>query len=1093
MYRRELRDYCKVSTGVFRPEHSFRSGARKLTTLSVRLTVQFQSVLDTFTPHDTVFSFTAASELTESSLGSSMMLQPSAASLTSSSSSLRRRRLDEITEDAEESAPEVEINVKRPSQAEEPVAPSYGRRELDELPASAVLAKALLAKRREEAAATPPTGEKAQITTDNNPLLPAKDDLLLKPTAPSVPPSVDKALPDTPESTPPTTSEGELAKAPDFEAASNILLDATKKDTAEALTPRPLHSRHLSVAESDSISQWTSNVASYSAVPSKKKKLAPRPHVEATHRPKTSGTVDSSLNVRPVANLPNTIRVSNRHLVNLSGRPGSQQSTRSVPGRFAPSSSAPNGLPPLPSPSHVQSLYSPAESRPAISRPASVTTDAPTATPEKLRMMKALQLRKRSMLLAQRSSVTSPATSTTHNYVTTDSTSDPQALNSSQEHLANIDEESNLAQSSTTTSPTFMTNISEEPSTKASSYTDPDDASQNRRSLSSATSSSVTPRAIVQEKQNTGEDSNNERPPTRSGLRIGNLPQAQNSDAVFEKGSSILAKAPSTQGPEEPSYDLSPQEIPSSKIQSSEQSLRNGVISARTIEPTSEPPQTSKRFAPPEPLKLVATGDTFASDVSEDELLMDELQNATVQEAKPMSVARSPVTPIMSKGSSDRLREIMTKNTSSGSQARRSPGSTPDSKRSGSMRSTSTALPQWPPVQVESAAVPLTKKPTLGTGISKRIKALEVLTTKETTSHHPPAPVRETSSGRSALSAFMKRSSLLSNPPVPNASTNASPPKKLPVLTFPIDAKSAAEPKEHRRPSVDSYSQVQKGDSISVTAKIIRDPTSKHPPMSPSSSYNTPLNLFRSPLIVEHEKYDNLPRDQSLASVQSSTKSPTKSERGRFSFSSHRSNSNSNLPRSDSNHSRMSHASTYKKHGPRSASDTASIGEEKTKTSRTSRLMKRMSNMASSRNKNPSVPKAQPSPRQIQEQLEATRENSVSESVLHIVDIGDVNVQFPESLLWKRRFIRIDDQGYIIFSPPMTDANMRSISRKYHLSDFKRPSLPDVEREEIAWSIVLDLEDGRCVQCACESRSAQQQVLQCEYVLMLRCTWLTLF
>jgi hypothetical protein len=144
--------------------------------------------------------------------------------------------------------------------------------------------------------------------------------------------------------------------------------------------------------------------------------------------------------------------------------------------------------------------------------------------------------------------------------------------------------------------------------------------------------------------------------------------------------------------------------------------------------------------------------------------------------------------------------------------------------------------------------------------------------------------------------------------------------------------------------------------------------------------------------------------------------------------------------------------------------------------------MKRMSNLASSRNKNQAANKEQFRPEIIEEQAEPMRQDSVTDSTSHVVDIGDVNVQFPETLLWKRRFMRVDDQGYLIFSPAMRDANTKSISRQYHLGDFRKPSLPDLEREEMAWSIVLDLKDGRCVQCACESRRAQQQVLQSKHI-----------
>ncbi|KIX08268.1 uncharacterized protein Z518_02924 [Rhinocladiella mackenziei CBS 650.93] len=1053
--------------------------------LQVRLTVQFQSVLETFTPHDTVFSFTTASEVSESALGLCTMLLPSASSLTSSSSSLRRRRLDEITEDAEEGAVPPKENAARPAQSEEALTPTYGRCELDELPASAVLAKALLAKRKEEAAVT--------VITDSSPeelRPPRKDSLAPKPPISPLPPSIDKALPETPESTPPTTSEGEPPKPPDFEATSNILLDATAIDPPEPLTPRPgPQTRHLSAAESNSISQWSNNVASFAAVKPKKKKLGPRPHVDSAHRPKTSGTTDSSMNVRPVANLPNTIRVNNRSLVSLALRPGSQQSTRSTPGRFAPSSHSINSPPPLPSPSHLQALYKPGESRLTISRPASVTTETSTATPEKLRLMKALQLRKRNILLAQRASaVTSPPPPNAHTHnasessVSTHSSSNHLSPIPSREQLSNIDEESKITQSSSATSPTFTTNVSEEPSTKASSFTEQDDLARKRRSLSSATSSSITPKAPTQENPShvkSPASSTDNRPASRSGLGIAIVKPEELYEVVTKPASTETG---TSQGREieTPASQDDPRPISDERQQVSAPRKDSGLASS----PASESPSKSRRLGPPQPLRILSGGDASASDVSEDESLMDELQHATVHEAKPVSVARSPVTPIMSKGSSDRLREIVSKTSNSSYQARRSAGSTPDRNRSGSksgsIRSVSTALPQWPPVQTEPVQIPLSKKPTLGTGISKRIKALEVLTTKDMNSQQAHQPSRETITGRSAFSSFMKRSSFLLNQQPPNASTEASPPKQLPASTSQYDPGPSHATREPRRPSVDVHGSLQKGDTISVTARIVRDPSKQHPPISPSSSYNTPLNLFRSPLIVEHEKQDETSRDQSLALIQSATKSPTKSERGRFSFSSHRSASQTNLPRSESTHSKISHASTYKKHGPRSASDAASFSEEKSKGSRTSRLMRRMSNLTGSRNKSHSVSKEQAHPNTIQEQSEPAGGSSISESLLHVVDIGDVNVQFPESFLWKRRFMKIDDQGYLIFSPPMNDANPKNVKRKYHLSDFKRPSLPDLEREEMAWSIILDLKDGRCVQCACESKHAQHQVLQSE-------------
>ncbi|KIY03764.1 uncharacterized protein Z520_00455 [Fonsecaea multimorphosa CBS 102226] len=1079
--------------------------------LQVRLTVQFQSVLETITPHDTVFSFTAPSELSESALGLCTMLLPSASSLTSSSSSLRRRRLNEITEDAEDAVLPADEDkekekgnvglalrfltpkLEEASTVTSPASAAYGRHELDELPASAVLAKALLAKRKEEAAAAANSKPTSPPLPDKNIHPPRKESLLPSPKPPASPlpsplPSsiVDKELPATPDPTPPSTSEGEGPRAPDFEATSNILLETTTATAtagaSDPATPRP-HARHLSAAESDSISQWSSNVASYTTVKPKKKKLGPRPHVEPSHRPKTSGTTDSGTGIRPVANLPTSIRVNNKSLVSLGLRPGSQQSSRSVPGRFVPVGQSVSGAPPLPSPSYLHAPYNGGDSRSAILRPASVTGDASSTTPEKLRLMKALQLRKRNMLLAQRAASAASSTPST-TYIHNASESDASANGSSarlssipsQEQLSNVDEESKLTQSSYTTSPTIMTNISEEPSTKASSFSEQDDCSRTRRSLSSATSSSLTPKAFPQDDKTAVKSDGapvDVTPPATSERVTSDNEDNHVSRSDIKAALAYLEAKPANKGDNlvlesKPELNLDAEQQPSNPP------LTQDV----------ESPKKPRRLGPPQALKLLSGGNASTSDLSEDDSLMDEIQHATVHEAMPVSVARSPVTPIMSKGSSDRLRDMVAKPpTSSHSTGRPNLVTTPDGTRpsSGSVRSISTALPQWPPLPIESAQLPLTKKATLGTGISKRIKALEVLRTKDASPPRQPQPIRETSAGTSAFSTFMKRSSfLLNQQQPPNASTENSPPKQLPPMGAPYEPLLSVAIKEPRRPPSDAH-KLQKGETISVTARIVRDSSNKHPPLAPSSSYHTPLNLYRSPLIVEHEKADQPALDPALASSQPRVKSPTKSEKGRFSFSSHRSGSHTNLPRSESNLSKVSKSSHHRRHGPRSASDAASISEDKPKSSMTSRLMKRMSNLANARNRNQPATKDEVNQSQVnitQEQHDLTRENSIAESLMHVVDIGDVNVQFPESFLWKRRFIRIDDQGFLIFSQPMTDANSKSVSRKYHLSDFKRPSLPDLEREEMAWSVLLDLKDGRCVQCACESKQAQQQVLQ---------------
>jgi hypothetical protein len=94
------------------------------------------------------------------------------------------------------------------------------------------------------------------------------------------------------------------------------------------------------------------------------------------------------------------------------------------------------------------------------------------------------------------------------------------------------------------------------------------------------------------------------------------------------------------------------------------------------------------------------------------------------------------------------------------------------------------------------------------------------------------------------------------------------------------------------------------------------------------------------------------------------------------------------------------------------------------------------------------------------------------------VDIGEVNVQFPDALLWKRRFVRVDDQGYLVLTPANADSTQRNMVKRFHMTEFKTPCLPDEDREEMPNSIMLDLFNGSTLQCACESRQGQAFVLQ---------------
>lgn len=71
----------------------------------------------------------------------------------------------------------------------------------------------------------------------------------------------------------------------------------------------------------------------------------------------------------------------------------------------------------------------------------------------------------------------------------------------------------------------------------------------------------------------------------------------------------------------------------------------------------------------------------------------------------------------------------------------------------------------------------------------------------------------------------------------------------------------------------------------------------------------------------------------------------------------------------------------------------------------------------------------------------------------------------------------IDSQGIIVLSPSKADNNSRVATKKYPLTDFLTPYIPDQDRQEMPNSVNLDFRDGSTLQCACENLAGQAQVL----------------
>jgi hypothetical protein len=98
--------------------------------------------------------------------------------------------------------------------------------------------------------------------------------------------------------------------------------------------------------------------------------------------------------------------------------------------------------------------------------------------------------------------------------------------------------------------------------------------------------------------------------------------------------------------------------------------------------------------------------------------------------------------------------------------------------------------------------------------------------------------------------------------------------------------------------------------------------------------------------------------------------------------------------------------------------------------------------------------------------------------------LGDVNVQFPDTLLWKRRTLCIDSQGHIVISStagvPLTKFLGAPGIKRFHLSEFRAPHVPDAEIEELPHSVAIDFASGSGMQFASDDRAGQINVLNCE-------------
>jgi len=174
-----------------------------------------------------------------------------------------------------------------------------------------------------------------------------------------------------------------------------------------------------------------------------------------------------------------------------------------------------------------------------------------------------------------------------------------------------------------------------------------------------------------------------------------------------------------------------------------------------------------------------------------------------------------------------------------------------------------------------------------------------------------------------------------------------------------------------------------------------------------------------------------------------------------------------------------------------SVPESPSFDDETQRSGRASRFFKRMSALGGPRKQRTTASSPQPSRRgssittTSDTYTHALSPEKEQRDVPPAVVIGDMNVQFPGSGLWKRRWVEIDDGGNLVFSAAGGRRfEMVSSTKRFPLVEFGRVFVPALDEQELAFSVVLE---GRgrgawAVQCAGEDGMAQRQLLHCEYL-----------
>ncbi|QPG93942.1 hypothetical protein C2857_003714 [Epichloe festucae Fl1] len=508
-------------------------------------------------------------------------------------------------------------------------------------------------------------------------------------------------------------------------------------------------------------------------------------------------------------------------------------------------------------------------------------------------------------------------------------------------------------------------------------------------------------------------------------------------------------------------------------------------------------------------------------------------QSASLEKAAPVSVTKTPITPSFPQSTmneqdeSPLIHTVRTVSNPVGGNLIVPADANQSSARSMSSGAAYLHLVTQQQQQQQQGGNLAKKSNNIGSSISQRIKALEKLSAAS--GDAPASPARERPS--STFYAVKKREPSRSPSVMDRANSfrNQAPPPPEQSQEVPAEAvgrnrlersgsvtsrlsmfESPTASATPRNPGVPSGNNTQaRPESVSVMARIIRDPNhtghmSFEPPRDPSE-YNH-LELKQSPLLVDHQTafaaekdYSGFEHTQDRGNdlyEQSKSSKPRQSSLGivkgfikerRKSVASDTGNSPYSSGRAESVHANpaFSPRSSFSKDretillpSESAIGDDAKSANGDKKLSRAGRFMRRLSNLSSSRSKNnlPSI-SATATKEEAHESVQSRPSTTGTPTIVSYM--GDVNVQFPDNLLWKRRNMSLDSQGFLILSAlPVQNDRPAQGTKRYHLSEFRPPNIPDVEVQELPNSVVLEFIEGSGIQVACEDRTRQLRVLQ---------------